>query len=122
MPDAPAPGNMTMLETYEWLPGDCFLINRGTITIAGTDPVSHLWVFGYDRSRETYVIRAFDGEGNLREYEANVRDRIWTFAGQWERATLEFSLDGKKFDAHWEIANDGASWSPLCDVTVSKST
>ena len=33
MPDAPVPGDMTVSDTYEWLPGDCFLVNRGTLEL-----------------------------------------------------------------------------------------
>ena len=122
MPDAPVPGKMIVSDTYEWLPGDCFLINRGTLEVAGSEAVPHLWVFGHDNARGNYVIRAFDGQGNFREYQASVHDRVWTFTGRWERARLEFSPDRTSFSAHWEIANDGVTWAPLCDLAVSKST
>jgi hypothetical protein len=98
-----------------------FLLNRGELQVADNESVQHLWIFGYDASRGTYVIHAVDGQGNFREYQARVRDRVWTIAGQWERARLEFSPDGNSFTAHWDISKDGSTWTPLCDVTATKA-
>lgn len=119
-PDGPLQGKMTVADTYEWLPGGYFLIDRGQLQVAGNEPVAHVWVFGYDDAQGTYVIRAFDGEGHFREYRASVHERVWTFTGQSERARIEFSPDGLRFTAHWDIAKDGSTWAPLCDVTMTR--
>jgi hypothetical protein len=122
MAGAPVPEKMTVAESYEWLVGECFLVKRGIVQIAGKEAVEQLWVFGYENSLAAYVIRAFDGSGSFREYRGSVRDRVWTLTGQWERARLEFSPDGTRFTAHWELSPDGATWAPLCDVTLTKAT
>jgi hypothetical protein len=122
LPDAPLPGRMTSTDNYEWLPGGFFLVNRGELCVEGHEPIQHLWMFGYDASSHHYLIRTFDGQGNFRIYQGSVRDRTWIFTGQWERATLQFTEDGDRFTAHWELSRDGETWLPLCEMTVTKVT
>lgn len=61
LPDAPITGGMTTTDTYEWLPGGYFLVNRGQVQVAGHQAVPHLWIIGFDPDAGSYPVRAFDG-------------------------------------------------------------
>jgi hypothetical protein len=110
---------ITAIDTYEWFPGGFFLVHHVDARI-GDEEIKVLEVIGYDASSKTYPMRSFDSQGNFGTHEARVRDGIWTFAGESERATVLVSDDGNTMTANWE-RSDGARWLPWMDVTLTKA-
>ena len=121
-PGSPSPGRMRTEDTYEWFPGSFFMVQSGTLQINDEKPAPHMWILGYDAPNECYFVHAFDSLGDFRVYRLTVRDRTWTYVGEWERATLTFSEDGRSYTAHWEQTKDGSQWQVLCDITGNRVT
>jgi hypothetical protein len=119
-PGSPSPGRMRTEDSYEWFPGNFFLVNRGHLQVNDDPAAPHIWIFGYDAPNDSYFIHAFDSLGDFRVYRLTVHDRTWTYVGDWERAILTFSEDGQGYSAHWEHTKDGSSWQTLCDVKAIK--
>ena len=49
------------------------------------------------------------------------RDDVWSFDGEWERATMRFGEDGRRLTIDWELTKDGATWLPLCHLEATKA-
>jgi hypothetical protein len=122
-PGAPgAPGAKVQgEESYEWMPGDFFLIGRfihrfgdGDRTHEGTA------VFGFDPLSGAFSADHFDNLGYHRHYDLAVNDRVWFFKGRWERAVLRFDKCDRSFEIEWEISKDGSNWKPLCELWAAK--
>ena len=112
---------MTSKETYEWLLDGFFLAHRwdGQVSDAAFKGME---VIGYDASSKSYTSHFFDNAGNAPSYQVTKRDNVWTYIGELQRATFEFSNDGNTMAIHWDWKKtDGGNWLPLCDLTASKS-
>lgn len=112
---------MKFVQTCEWLPGGFFLVNRWDGRV-GNAEFKGLEVIGYDVESQTYYSRFFDYQGNAPTYQVSVRDNVWTYLGELQRATFEFSDDGNTMTTHWDWKKtEGENWLTLCDLTASKS-
>ena len=112
---------MKFSQTGVWLSGGFFLVNRWNGHV-GESEFNGMEVIGYDAESRSYVSRLFDNAGNATTYQASVRDNVWTYIGELQCATFEFSDDGHKMKIHWDWRKaDGKNWLPLCDLTASKS-
>jgi hypothetical protein len=107
--------------SYEWLPGRFFVLCRWD-RLFGADRQHHtgFGVIGHEPDEASYFVHNFDNLGYARRYRLDLRDRTWTFAGPWERASLAFSADGRSFTERWEVAADGNKWQSLCELTATK--
>ena len=113
-PDVPVHGE----ETYEWLPGGFFVCGRWAHYF-GEGGHEGLSVLGFDQDRRELFVHNVDNLGFARIYPLTVRDRTWTYDGTRERATQEFTRDGKSFAIHWE-KRQGSIWTPLCDLKATR--
>jgi Protein of unknown function (DUF1579) len=112
---------MKFVQTGEWLSGGFFLMNRWNGHV-GKSAFEGMEVIGYDAESRSYVSRFFDNAGNAPIYQVSVRDNVWTYSGELQRATFEFSIDGSTMKTHWDWKKtDRENWLPLCDLTASKS-
>lgn len=116
--DAPAV-RFTAVDTYEWMPGGFFLLHHVDARMGGGE-LKALEVIGYDAATGTYPMRSFDSLGNTGTHQASVRDGVWTFQGDAERFTGRFSADGGTITGLWERSDDGATWVPWMDVTLTR--
>ena len=112
---------MKFVQTGEWLSGGYFLKNHWDGHV-GESEFNGMEVIGYDAESETYSSRFFDNVGNAPTYQLSVRDNVWTYIGELQRATFEFSADGDEMTIHWDWKKtDGEDWKPLCDLTATKT-
>ena len=112
---------MKFEQTCEWLSGSFFLVNRWDGHV-GKSIFNGMEVIGYDAESQTYISRFFDNVGNAPTYHVTVRKNVWTYIGELQRATFEFSNDGKTMTTHWDWRKaEEDKWLPLCDLTASKS-
>ena len=109
-PSAPAV-EIVGTDTYEWLEGGFFLIHRVDVRI-GDEHVHAIEIIGYDAASKAYPMRSFDSQGNAGTYQATVRDGVWTFTGESERATVVASDAGNTLTAKWERKSDGSNGYP----------
>jgi Protein of unknown function (DUF1579) len=111
---------MTSVETFEWLLDGFFLVHRWDGRV-GNAQFKGMEVIGYDASSQTYCSRFFDNAGNAPTYQVTVRDNVWTYIGELQRATFAFSDDGNTMTTHWDWKKtDSENWLPLCDLKVTK--
>ena len=118
-PSGPA-ARITAVDTYEWFPGGFFLVHHVDARI-GHDEIKVIEIIGYDASTQMYSTRSFDSQGNSGTYQARVRDGVWTFTGESERATVVVSDDGNTMTANWERSDDGSTWLPWMDVELTRA-
>ena len=112
---------MKFVQTCEWLSGGFFLVNRWDGHV-GESEFNGMEVIDYNTAKKTYSSRFFDNEGNAPTYQVTVRDNVWTYNGELQRATFEFGDDGNTMKTHWDWRKtDGENWLPLCDLIASKS-
>lgn len=112
---------MNFMQTCEWLSGGFFLMNRWDGHV-GKSIFNGMEVIGYDTESRSYFSRFFDNAGNAPSYQVTVCENVWTYNGELQRATFEFSDDGKTMKTHWDWKKaDSENWQPLCDLTATKS-
>ena len=111
---------MEFSQTGEWLLSGFFLVNRWSGHV-GESEFNGMEIIGYDIPSRKYISKFFDNAGNAPTYQVTVRENVWTYNGEVQRATFEFSDDGKTMKTHWDWRkSDGGNWLPLCDLTASK--
>ncbi|PSB26263.1 DUF1579 family protein [Stenomitos frigidus] len=111
---------MTSVETFELLLDGFFLVHRWDGRVGGAE-FKGMEVIGYDASSQTYCSRFFDNAGNTPTYQVTVCENVWTYIGELQRATFEFSDDGNTMTTHWDWKKtDSENWLPLCDLKVTK--
>lgn len=120
-PDAPST-EVTGEETYEWLPGGFFVLNRWDRRLGHDGRHIGTGILGVGPSEQAYTSDSFDNLGYHRHYELSVAGRVWTFRGEFERAVLTFGPSAADFHVQWELSKDGSSWQPLCELQGTKST
>jgi len=127
-PVGPA-AKITAVETYEWLPGECFLVHRFEGRV-GDEPAVCLEVIGRDAANEDYPVHTFYHNGMSTQWRLHERDGAWYMTGQWDiggkradvRCTLVLSDDGKAMAGKWEYADPDHAWHTFWDVEARKVT
>jgi hypothetical protein len=107
-------------ESYEWLPGGFFLMNRWQRDFGAGNEHVGTGILGHLPEAPLFFAQSFDNLGYERRYDVSVEGRVWSYVGPWERARIEFAEDHQSFTARWELSKDGESWSPLCDLKMTK--
>lgn len=118
---------ITAVETYEWLPGERFLVHRFD-GLVGDDPAVCLEVIGRDAANEDYPVHTYYNNGVRNEWHLHERDGAWLMTGKWEiggkrtdvRCTLVFSEDGDARAGKWEYADDAHAWHAFWEVDSRK--
>ena len=106
-------------DVYEWVPGGFFILHTAYGRVGGIE-VGGVEMIGYDAERKNYRVTFFDSQGNQTSHTLTPRDGKWIWQGEHTRCTGVFSGDGKTMTAHHERFDDGVTWVPSMDVTLSK--
>jgi hypothetical protein len=106
-------------ETYEWLPGRFFVLQRWDAT-TGANPFQGTAIINFDGDTGNYMTRSYENHGFVRDYVTRVDGEIWTFAGNTERARVEFTDGGNTQKIAWEWRQRGEEWLPLCDRVAKR--
>jgi hypothetical protein len=118
--DAPE-SRFTAVDTYEWMAGGFFLLHHVDARMGGVH-LTALEIIGYDAASDTYPMRSYDSLGNTGTHTATLRDGVWTFTGETERFSGAFSEDGGTLTGTWERSEDGTTWEPWMDVTLTRES
>ena len=114
-PNTPVSGE----ESYVWLPGRFFLLGHWDHQF-GTDRHIGINIIRYDQTTGQYSSHNVDNFGFARTYRVARRDGVWSFTGEWERATWSLGPDGTTMTIDWEATEDGETWVPLCHLEATK--
>jgi len=126
--DAP-PADIGARISFEWLPGERFLIQRWEVPVPqAPDGIA---IIGPDPEHEgNYLQHYFDSRGVARVYRMSLEDAVWRL---WrdepdfspldfsQRFTGTFSADGKTIAGRWEICHDGETWEHDFDLTYTSA-
>jgi hypothetical protein len=114
--------------TFEWLPGEQFLVQRWAVPLP--EAPDGLAIIGPDPEHEgTFLQHYFDSRGVARIYKMSLAEGVWKL---WrdepdfspldfsQRYTGTFSDDGKTITGAWEICHDGKTWEHDFDLIYTK--
>ena len=113
--------------TFEWMPGERFLVQRWEVPIP--EAPDGLAIIGPDPSGERFVQHYFDSRGVARLYQMTFDDGVWKL---WrdspdfspldfsQRYTGRLSDDGRTLEGTWEICHDGTTWERDFDLTYRR--
>jgi hypothetical protein len=114
--------------SFEWLPGEQFLIERWELPIP--EAPDGIAILGADPQIEgRYLQHYFDSRGVARVYKMSIENGFWKL---WrdepdfspldfsQRFTGTFSADGKTIVGRWEICHDGTTWEHDFDLTYAR--
>src|SRR5215211_560082 len=114
--------------TFEWLPGEQFLIERWEVPVP--EAPDGIAIIGVDPEREgNYLQHYFDSRGVARVYRMSFTDGVWKLWREKpdfspldfaQRYTGTFSDDGRTIAGSWEICHDGTTWEHDFDLTYTK--
>ena len=116
-------GDVGARASFEWLPGEQWLIQRWTVPIP--EAPDGIAIIGYDQGRGTLLQHYFDSRGVARVYEMTLENGVWTlertkgdfspyeFAQRFEG---RFSEDGKRIEGTWLIAEDEQNYKKDFDL------
>lgn len=106
-------------DSYEWLPGEFFLLHRVNVLI-GDDKIQTFEIIGFDSEKNHYTLQHYDNKGNSGFMTGHFADGRWTFLGEMLRFTGEFSDSDKIFSGVWEKSEDGKNWTHFMDIRLAK--
>ena len=125
--DAP-PADVGARATFEWLPGEQFLIQRWEVPIP--EAPDGIAIIGPDPERGgKYLQHYFDSRGVARVYKMILENGVWKLWREQadfspldfaQRYTGTFSDDGKTIAGAWEIRHDGKTWEHDFDLTYAR--
>ncbi len=110
---------LTGIETYDWLTGGHFLINRWSRKFSDSSHIG-IGIIGLDKSTGQLSANHFDNIGFARTYWLTNSRLTWKYTGEKERAAITFTPDGRSFEQYWEVTENGSVWLPLCRIHGSK--
>ena len=86
---------MKFIQTGEWLSGGFFLVNRWSGHV-GESEFNGMEVIGYDVPNRKYMSKFFDNAGNAPTYQVTVRENVWTYNVEFQRATSSLATMAKR--------------------------
>jgi hypothetical protein len=123
------PADIGARATFEWLPGEQFLIQRWEVPMP--EAPDGIAIIGSDPAREgNYLQHYFDTRGVARVYKMSFANGVWKL---WrdeadfspldfsQRYTGTFSEDGKTIAGAWEICHDGTTWEHDFDLSYIRA-
>jgi len=109
------------LTTFEWLPGQHYLLQRFWADHPQAPNGLAIIGAGADGS---FTQRYFDSRGVHRVYAMSLRDGIWRLwrdaPGFWQRYSGTLDPDRVTITGAWEISKDGLSWNHDCDLSYRR--
>jgi hypothetical protein len=114
--------------TFEWMPGERFLIERWTVPIP--EAPDGIAIIGADPARPgAYLQHYFDERGVARVYKMDFGEGVWTLERDEpdfspfefaQRFTGRIEDDGATITGRWEIRHPGQGWERDFDLTYTK--
>lgn len=106
-------------DTYEWLPGEFFLLHKVDVRI-GDDEVRTFEVIGFDETANHYTMQHYDNKGNSGLMTATIVDNLWLFKGEALLFKGNLNEDNTVFSGTWEQLNSEKIWVPYMNIRLVK--
>jgi hypothetical protein len=126
--DAARPADIGARVSFEWLPGQRFLVESWQIPIP--EAPDGIAIIGPDPGCQgSYLQHYFDSRGVARVYKMSLEDGVWKL---WrdvpdftpldfsQRFTATFTDRGNTISGRWEICHDGETWEHDFDLTYTR--
>ena len=108
--------NVTGVESYEWLTGGYFLVNRFERD-QGDDKFSGIGWIGFDAANGAYLSYSISNIGYFRIYQVQITPNEICYLGTSERGVVRLAEGGNTMTIRWEQMNGAGKWQPLCELT-----
>jgi hypothetical protein len=109
--------------TFDWHPSGAHLIQRTTIELP--EAPNSLSIMGCDAGNGTYFQLYSDDRGVCRVYEMSIGDGEWKLWREGEpfdqRFIATISQDGNTISGHWELSEDGTSFTTDFELVYRRS-
>ena len=123
-------GKVSVVERYQWLPGEFFLqMNRDGKGAAG-EVVRHMWIHGYDTVAKKYTGQFFELTNGFSASGTAINNgNTWTWSNNGhapdgkafqERCTVTV-VPNASYTYKCETSTDGKTWSPSFEGKAMKS-
>jgi hypothetical protein len=107
-------------DTYEWLPGEFFLLHKVDVHI-GDERNQTLEVIGFDTQPNEYTMQYYDNKGESGKMKASIKKDIWTFENDKLRFTGTFKDNDNEFSGTWEQSENATTWTKMMDINLVKA-
>ena len=116
-------------ETFEWLPGQRFLVHRLEATLGG-EPMATIEIVGAERGPNGYTVQSFYSDGRATAWDLSPTEGTWILWGRWTenekvarvRCTVAFAHAGDSKTAKWERSLDGKIWQTFWVITAARES
>jgi hypothetical protein len=89
----------------------------------GQEHVEGAEIIGWDPARSVYVAQYFGNDGP-NPYEASFveagTELVWSMRSDTDRFTGAFEDGGNRIDGRWERLDEGETWQPWMEVTLTR--
>jgi hypothetical protein len=114
-------------QTYEWLPGEAFLIHRFDGHI-GDSRAACIEIIGCNRETGACRAHTFYNNGLTNVWDIERQNGEWRLIGDWNmggksmkvRCSISFGQGDKTMRSHWERSSDGSTWQTFWDLHAKK--
>jgi Protein of unknown function (DUF1579) len=115
------PGEVvTGIDTYEWLPGEYFLLHKADVSI-GIDKSETFEIIGFDSKIGKFTMQYYDNKGGTGLMLAECQDDNWEFVGDDLRFSGGFKNEGTEFSGIWEQRTEESKWTPFMEIALIKA-
>jgi hypothetical protein len=106
------------IDTYEWLPGDYFLLHKADVSI-GKEKNETYEIIGFDSKIGKFTMQHYDNKGSTGLMLAECNGDNWEFVGDDLRFIGGFKNQDNEFSGIWEQKIE-EKWKSFMDITLIK--
>jgi len=126
-PFGPA-AKVTSNHTWEWLPGEKFLIHRIEGRL-GENEMACIEIIGPDTSSQNFSVHSFYNDGSQNIWQLGGSQDGWTLTGDWKkdnettrvRCAIGFADSGNTMTVKWEYSSGGSPWGVFWDTQLKRN-
>lgn len=106
-------------DSYEWLPGDYFLLHTADVLMGNERSQTHE-IIGYDKNAGHYTMQYYNNRGESGNMIARLDRNQCTFESPALRFAGEFNEDGRVLSGNWQKPDENGVWVNFIKITLTK--
>ncbi|MET4128016.1 DUF1579 family protein [Roseovarius sp. MBR-6] len=110
---------MSATDSYEWLPGKCFLLHRVDARM-GDDIIRSTEIIGWDADAGAFFSTSYDARGGTSRFRCALDGNKWKIDGPGIRFRGAFDQDWNRMTGIWEM-EESELWSPWMDISLTRA-